>query len=67
MEWLTEPPNMPGYYWAWDMRDEKLVIVHAFYMGINHKFLTLVVDWDNRDDSEFSHWMGPIIPPEWPK
>ena len=65
-KWTATPPTVPGWYWAYDYRERIAVVVHAFYMGLNDKYLTLVCQWDNRDASEFSLWAGPLESPELP-
>ena len=68
MEWVTDVPAQPGFYWAYEpenkqiMRDAVIVIVEVRlwveiieYLTMGHEF-----DYDTR---LASHWLGPLEVP----
>jgi hypothetical protein len=78
-EWTTTPPTAPGWYWAkhpsgWSddvgCTDEDAPVV-VFLMDSPYSPGGLVVDAPGhlskvRSIEEFTHWLGPIEPPEPP-
>ena len=65
LEWTTTPPTEPGYFWAQE-QDDGRVIVEAFRHTADGP-LFVRSGWDTRDAFEFTHWLGPLPPPEAPK
>jgi len=54
LEWKTEPPTEPGYYWINELiNGESVLSVHWFTYACS--------------DSIITHWLGPLPTPELPK
>ncbi len=65
MEWTTEPPAKSGWYWVWNAEIDRLQMVQVdifpFYID------TYEGGGEPTCSHYFSHWLGPIEPPELPE
>lgn len=66
LQWTTEAPTQEGWYWA--ILDGRRVIVEAFYMTVDKLgHLQFRTGWNSIDESNVTHWIGPIPYPEKPE
>lgn len=64
MEWTTQAPKEPGWYWASDKKysDDHVVMVEVVHDGID-SLIAYTSDRAPWELSDFTHWQGPIPKP----
>lgn len=62
--WTADPPTQSGLYWAAGLGEVVIVEVVMYSMAEASVFET--GDETDRGFKNYSHWMGPITPPELP-
>lgn len=65
MEWTTDSPTQTGLYWAWDGLN--VLPIDVYKMDGGMICFELGDDYESvRDLKDYSHFMGPLAPPESP-
>ena len=69
MAWTKERPTQPGWYWAYEKLDQRtadVMMVEVFVAQASEELWgrAMSLRWEL---SHFSHWMGPLEPPEPPR
>jgi hypothetical protein len=65
LQWTTTPPTQEGWYWA-QWKDGKREIIEAFHHIGSGDPMAYRGGWDSYDESDFTHWFGPLSVPEPP-
>lgn len=58
LHWTTEPPTVEGWYWMMQPSGVPLCLYFDGRLGIEDEYL---------DFDDFTHWLGPLPPPEPPQ
>lgn len=73
MEWTTDKPTEPGYYWIYTIPNwEDKPEIFCVYVNIIRGIISFAIPaggYESEDSIEperTTHWMGPILMPEVP-